>query len=115
MAEQAEALHFYVRNDIAPFFEPIFEFSNRVNEALMLLSKKFDILLCVIYRQSNNPDHKCEAPELQELLSAMIAKIDSITDCTPDTYILGDFNIPHTPLNDETSTPTRNCNKQLLD
>ena len=30
---------FYVRNDIAPFFEPIFEFSNGVNEALMLLSK----------------------------------------------------------------------------
>ena len=45
----------------------------------------------------------------------MIAKMDSITDCTPDTYILGDFNIPHTPLSDETSTPTRNCNKQLLD
>ena len=31
---------FYVRNDIAPFFEPIFEFSNGVNEALKLLSKK---------------------------------------------------------------------------
>eukprot|EP00111_Clytia_hemisphaerica_P018624 TCONS_00055058-protein len=30
---------FYVRNDIAPFFEPIFEFSNRVNEALMLYQK----------------------------------------------------------------------------
>ena len=105
---------FYVRDDIAPFFDPIFEFSNGVNEALMLFSKKFNTLLCIIYRQPTNPTHKSDAPELQELLFALTEKIFNLPGSTPDTYILGDFNIPHTPMNVEASIPTQNCNNQLL-
>ena len=105
----------YVRNDLSPFFESIFEFSNGVNEALMLLSKKFNTLLCVIYRQPTNNNHKSDAPEFIELISALKEKIDGIQGCTPDVYILGDFNIPHTPtVHDQASIPTLHCNKQLL-
>ena len=68
----------YVREDLAPFFETILEFSNGVNESLMILSKKFNILLCVIYRQPTNPLHKSDAPEFIELISAIKNKIDSI-------------------------------------
>jgi len=46
--------------------------ANGVNEALMILSKKFNMLLCVIYRQPTNSSHKSDAPEFIELVSALI-------------------------------------------
>ena len=103
----------YIRENIAPIFEHLLEFSNGVNEALMFFSRKFNILLCVLYRQPTNATHKSDAPEFMELTSSIKAKIDSIQGCSPDLYICGDFNIPHVP-SDDTSEPALSCNKQLL-
>ena len=104
---------FYIRNDISPMFEPILEFSNGVNEALLLYSKSLNLVIGVIYRQPTNQSHKSDAPEFVEMASAMQSCIETIEGITPDIYICGDFNIPHTIQND-TYTPTPSCNKQLL-
>ena len=104
---------FYIRNDISPMFEPILEFSNGVNEALLLYSKTLNLVIGVIYRQPTNQLHKSDAPEFVEMASAMQSCIQTIEGITPDIYICGDFNIPHTIQND-TYTPTPSCNKQLL-
>ena len=47
------------------------------------------------------------------MISSIISKIESLQEFTPDIVICGDFNIPHTLINDA-YTPTENCNKQLL-
>jgi len=104
---------FYIREDIAPLFKPLLEFSNGVNEALLLYSNQLNILLGIIYRQPTNVDHKSDAPEFDQLTSSITSEIETIQGCTPDIYICGDFNIPHTFKN-ETFTPTTSCNRQLL-
>ena len=104
---------FYLRNDIAPLFKPLFEFSNGVNEALLLYSEDLNILLGIIYRQPTNPQHKSDAPELIELISSIVSKIEDIKGCTPDMFICGDFNIAHTTINN-IYKPTASCNGSLL-
>ena len=104
---------FYIRDDIAPLFKPLLEFSNGVNEALLLYSKHLNMMLSIIYRQPTNPQYRSDAPEFEELLSSMISKIETVEGCTPDLYICGDFNIPHT-LSNEILQPTTSCNGQLL-
>ena len=47
------------------------------------------------------------------MLASITSKIDTISNCTPDIYICGDFNIPHTFTND-TYTQTTSCDNQLL-
>ena len=54
-----------------------------------------------------------DAPEFIELIAALKNKIDSIQGLTPDIYIFGEFNIPHTRTGHK-SVPTTNCNNQLL-
>ena len=105
---------FYLRKDVSPMFEPILEFSNGVNEALLLHSKNLNLILGVIYRQPTNILHKSTAPEFMELTSAMQEIIEKIEGNTPDIYLCGDFNIPHTIINDS-YTPSISCDKQLLD
>ena len=101
---------FYIRSDISPMFEPILEFSNGVNEALLMYSKTFDLIIGVIYRQPTNPQHRSDAPEFIELVTAMQSCIETIEGNTPDLYICGDFNIPHTIQNDTHTS----CSNQLL-
>ena len=105
----------YIREDIAPFFKPVLEFSNGVNEALMLYSKEYNLILCIIYRQPTNVKHKSDAPEFMELINSVQSKIEAIEGCTPDLYISGDFNIPHThSISNDSYEPANSCNKQLL-
>ena len=104
----------YLREDIVPSFKILLEFSNGVNEALMLYSEKDNIIICVIYRQPTNEKHVSGADELNELLSCVEKKINSLGGCTPELYVCGDFNIPHTMINN-VYTPSKNCNTQLLE
>ena len=104
---------FYLRDDISPLFKPLLEFSNGVNEGLLLYSKDLNIIIGILYRQPTNPNHKSDAPEFSELLSSIVSKIETINGCRPDLYICGDFNIPHT-LSNEQYIPTENCNRSLL-
>jgi len=85
----------YMRNDIAPLFEPLLEYSNGVNEALLLYSKNLNMIVGILYRQPTNSLHKSDAPEFIDLISSIISKIETVEGCTPDLYICGDFNIPH--------------------
>ena len=72
------------------------------------------MILCVIYRQPTNTSHKSDAPEFIDMISSITSKIEAIDGPTPDIHICGDFNIPHTPINETSYTPTTSCNKQLL-
>ena len=103
----------YIRNDIAPFFRNIFEFSNGVNEALMMYSEEMNVVLCVIYRQPNNSQNRSDAPEFMELITSLHKKLQSMEGCAPEIYIFGDFNVPHTTINN-VYQPTPNCNNQLV-
>ena len=105
----------YIREDINPFFKPLLEFSNGVNEALMLYSQELNLVLCIVYRQPTNMKHKSDAPEFIEMISSIQSKIDAIGGCTPDLFISGDFNIPYTQnTTEDTYKPTTSCNKQLV-
>ena len=108
----AEWLSTYKMIKIAPLFEPLLEFSNGLNEALLLYSKELNVILGVVYRQPTNRIHKSEGPEFIQMLASITSKIDTISNCTPDIYICGDFNIPHTFTND-TYTQTTSCDNQL--
>ena len=68
-------------------FEPILEFSNGVNKALLMYSKTFHLIIGVIYRQPTNPQHRSDAPEFIELVTAMQSCIETIEGNTPDLYI----------------------------
>ena len=103
----------YIRDDISPLFKPLLEFSNGVNEGLLLYSSNLNIIIGVIYRQPTNPYHKSDAPEFLELVSSMVSKIETVRGCCPDLYICGDFNIPHT-LSNHQYKPTVSCNRSLL-
>ena len=71
------------------------------------------MILGIVYRQLTNPHYKSDAPELMELISAMVSKIETIEGCSPDTYICGDFYIAHTSINN-IYKPTASCNGSLL-
>jgi len=103
----------YMRNDIAPLFEPLLEYSNGVNEALLLYSKNLNMIVGILYRQPTNSLHKSDAPEFIDLISSIISKIETVEGCTPDLYICGDFNIPHALVN-QFYAPTLSCNSSLL-
>ena len=48
---------FYIREDIAGTFEPLFEFISDSIQALCLFSEKENLLLCVVYRQPDDKAH----------------------------------------------------------
>ncbi|XP_066920921.1 uncharacterized protein [Clytia hemisphaerica] len=104
---------FYLRDDISPLFKPLLEFSNGVNEGLLLYSEDLNIIIGILYRQPTNPNHKSDAPEFAELISSIVSKIETLYGCCPDLYICGDFNIPHT-LSNQQCVPTVNCDRSLL-
>jgi len=86
----------YLRSDIAATSEQILKFSNGVVEALATYSHKENLLVCVIYRQPDDPSggHRSRASELNEALDQLTASIANI-DGTPDIVICGDFNLPN--------------------
>ena len=57
----------------------------------MMYSEKLYLILCMIYRQPTNNNHKSDAPEFSELIFSIQSKINSGEGCTPDLYICGDF------------------------
>ena len=50
---------------------------------------------------------------MSKLISSITSKIETIEGCTPDILICGDFNIPHTLINN-TYTQAPSCDRQLL-
>ena len=104
----------YIRKDIASSFNVLLEFSNGVNEALMLYSENMNLIVCVLYRQPTNERYKSDADDFNEMISCIENKIHSIEGCTPELYVCGDFNIPYT-ISHNSYKPSKNCNNKLLE
>ena len=73
------------------FFRNIFEFSNGANEALIMYSEEMNVVLYVIYRQTNNSQNRSDAPEFMELITSLHKILQSMEGCAPEIYICGDF------------------------
>ncbi len=97
----------YIRNDVSSTFKPVLQYSNSVNELLIVYSKKENILISVIYRQPDDSSHGHPSTykEFSEILKKLKDTFDTFAEDTlPDIFMLGDFNLPHASWPDGSST-----------
>lgn len=106
----------YLRSDLAATSEQLLKFSNGVVEALVIHSKKENLLLAVIYRQPNSAGpHRSGAAEFIEALNEISSVLDS-TEGAPDIIFSGDFNLPDMDWNQTNNGHTSNAlHTALLD
>ena len=76
--------------------EILLQFSNGANEALIVYSKKENMLIVIVYRQPDDSrnNHPSTSKEFKELLSEVSAKLLPIPGRHPDIFMCGDFNLP---------------------
>ena len=86
---------FYIREDIAGTFEPLFEFISDSIQALCLFSEK-ENLLCVVYRQPDDKahGHPSTSYEFKKMIKDLRESVFQL-EILPDIVICGDFNLPH--------------------
>ena len=87
----------YIRNDIAPFFKVILEYSNGVNELLVVFSERENTIIAVMYRQTNDSvnGHPSTNTEFIEVVTELRNVLINFDDKAPDIFLCGDFNLPH--------------------
>ncbi len=87
----------YVREDIAASAEPVLKFSNGTVDILCVYIKAECLLLCSIYRQTDDTKHGWPSllPELTQGITRLRKCLNELPKPTPTIIIGGDFNLPH--------------------
>ena len=87
----------YIRNDIANQFKVDVEFSNGVNEVLLLYSQFSNTVLGALYRQPDDTTHDNPSglPEFKTVLDQVRKLLNKVEGKFPDIFLCGDFNLPH--------------------
>ena len=108
----------YAREDLASTMTQVLTFSNGVNEALGVYSKKEGILIVTLYRQPDDSrnGHASASPEFEEMLTEIKNTIKKIPGKQPDIFICGDFNLPHVSWEEDILlTSATNEEKKMYD
>ena len=87
----------YIRSDMAASADPVLKFSNGVVELLCVHIKSENIVLCVLYRQPNDPTggHMSKLKEFKQALNKLRKTLNLLPNPTPDIILGGDFNLPN--------------------
>ena len=85
----------YLKNDLAAATDTIINFSNGAVEVLGLHIKTKNLVLIIVYRQSNNKNHRSTHIHFREALDKLHDVFMHLPNPTPDIIICGDFNLPH--------------------
>ena len=85
----------YVRDDAAINTEVIFNFSNRVVEALGIHIKDWNLVVFITYRSPDNNRQKSAFNEFSQLIKSMNQCLRHLPAPTPDVILGGDLNLPN--------------------
>lgn len=87
----------YLRGDIAATTEKLLDYSNGVVETLAVYSERENLVICVIYRQPDDPvgQHQSKAYQLSQAITKIENMLEELQG-TPNIIFCGDFNIPNT-------------------
>ena len=87
----------YIRNDIAETTEPVLNYSNGVVELLSIYSKRYNLLISVIYRQPDNTSggHPSTSIHFIDALDRLKKVMETRMTDSPTIILCGDFNLPH--------------------
>lgn len=88
----------YIRDDLAASTDILLEHSNGVVETLCVYIKSINLIICLTYRQPNDPKggNYSTAKEFNESLQKLTAVIEKLPSPTPNIILAGDFNLPKT-------------------
>ena len=103
----------YLRGDIADTTEKVLDYSNGVVETLAVYSERENLVVCVIYRQPDDPvgQHQSKAYQLSQAISKIENMLEELQG-TPNIIFCGDFNIPNTNWSEEVE-PDRSKDNSL--
>ena len=87
----------YVREELAATMKTMLKYSNGVNEALVVYSKKENVAIVVVYRQPDDSrnGHKSTNEEFMDVILKIRSTLQSLPGRSPDILVCGDFNLPH--------------------
>ena len=88
---------FYVRMDIASTLEVMVNFSNGVVELLALYSKGHNLYIAATYRQPDDRvgNNRSTEKEFNAAMDKLTASLTELPTPSPNVFLCGDFNIPH--------------------
>lgn len=98
----------YVRNDLAATFKPVLNYSDNAIQIIVIYSEHENLALATIYHQ---PDDHQNNRSTSENYSQAINELHQVLNISPspDIFIMGDFNLPHTNWPD--CTPNQNSSR----
>ena len=105
----------YMKEDVATHFKVKLQYSNGVNELLVLDSVQSNTIIAVVYRQPDDSSHGHPSgnKEFCVILEKLRKIFNEFDSRNPDIFICGDFNLPNIDWN-KRPHQNDNCRSEMI-